>query len=82
MATLAKLAVRCPVYRDAASRGFATGCGSTDIKRVSASSVMDFLCNTCGLSFGSSQVEYDRKVLNTPTLRAAHDARIAGARYV
>ena len=82
MATLAKLAIRCPVYRDGASRGFITGCGSTDIKRFSPSSMMYFLCNTCGLSFGSNQVEYDRKILNSPTLRAAHDARIAGGRYV
>ena len=81
MATLAGLPVRCRVYRDRATLGFTTGCGSTDVKATPQAGA-DFHCNTCHLTFSAPEVQYDRKVLTDRALRSAHDSRIANGRYI
>ncbi len=76
MATKNNMIVRCPVYLSCASKGEKPGCGSTDVKRISLG-ITEFECASCGDWFGSTAVEFDRKVLADPWLRAQYDSRLA-----
>jgi hypothetical protein len=82
MATQSGKTVRCPVYLNGPSRGTATGCGKTHVKRLARTGFLFYECEDCGAGFGSAEVEYDRQVFFDPRLRASHDARIANGHYV
>ena len=75
-------AIYCPIYVENPSRGNRIGCGGTRLIHIPGNVFgLDWECEACGIRFGSSDIDYDRKVRADAKLRAAQDVRIANGRY-